>query len=69
MDETPRAVISGSNPYLIYIEAGLIHYGPNGYGWITYNKKRARKIAKRELTKYIKRQEPQPMEIVTKGDL
>jgi len=55
-NEPPRAVVQriGQWTYLVRIDHGLLTYGPGGYGWHVWGRRRAYRKAKRVYAKFVR---------------
>jgi hypothetical protein len=64
-DEAPYAQITqkGRWTWLVSIHHDLMVYGPDGYGWTVFGRKRAERLAHRQLARYLQR-ERRPAETI-----
>ena len=65
-DGAPEAVIErrGRWWHLVYVDHGLMRWGPDGYGWHVLGAKRAERKARRVLASYLRQLEPRETRVI-----
>lgn len=60
--EEPKAIYQqvSAHRWLVYINHGVMTYGPNGYGWFRHSEKSAKRKAEKELARYWAKKMPYP---------